>query len=95
MIILISFQRPRKIGAKFTGDDIAPDEHLQPNLSFDYDVKRDRWNGYNVDDHQELLEDHFSRIEEVCFVILKTVGCFHFYLSTSFQFFYIYIGYSY
>ncbi|KAJ8317389.1 hypothetical protein KUTeg_005293 [Tegillarca granosa] len=57
-------ERPRKIGAKFTGDNIAPDEHLQPNLSFDYDVKRDRWNGYNVDDHQEILDEHFSRIEE-------------------------------
>jgi len=35
-------QRPRRVGAKFTGDDIKPDEQLQPQLSFDYDGKRDR-----------------------------------------------------
>ena len=35
-------QRPRRVGAKFTGDDIKPDEHLQPQLSFDFDGKRDR-----------------------------------------------------
>ena len=35
-------QRPRRVGAKFTGEDIRPDEHLQPQLSFDYDGKRDR-----------------------------------------------------
>lgn len=26
------FERPRRLGAKFTGEDIAPDEHVQPNL---------------------------------------------------------------
>ena len=39
-------QRPRRVGAKFTGDDIKPDEQLQPQLSFDYDGKRDRWNNH-------------------------------------------------
>ena len=37
------FQRPRRVGAKFTGEDIKGDEHLQPQLSFDYDGKRDRY----------------------------------------------------
>ena len=37
-----NLQRPRRVGARFTGDDIKPDEHVQPQLSFDYDGKRDR-----------------------------------------------------
>ncbi|WAR22552.1 SLU7-like protein [Mya arenaria] len=56
-------ERPRKIGAKFTGDNFAPDEHLQSDLAFDYEGKRDRWNGYNPDEHQKIYED-FEKIEE-------------------------------
>lgn len=35
-------ERPRKVGAKFTNVNIAPDEFTQPELSMDYDGKRDR-----------------------------------------------------
>lgn len=35
-------ERPRKIGAKYTNANIAPDEFTQPELSTDYDGKRDR-----------------------------------------------------
>lgn len=56
-------ERPRKIGAKFTGDDIAPDEHLQPQLDFDFDGKRDRWNGYNPEEHKKVIED-YNKMEE-------------------------------
>lgn len=60
--ILILFitqqQRPRKVGAKFTGSSIAPDEHAQPNLGLDYDGKRDRWNGYDPEDHQRIVEEY-------------------------------------
>ena len=35
-------ERPRKVGAKFSGANFAPDEHMQPKLSHDYDGKRDR-----------------------------------------------------
>ena len=44
-------QRPRRVGAKFTGEDIKPDEILHPELDFDYDGKRDRfvkWLFYSV-----------------------------------------------
>ena len=46
------------MGAKFTGKDIRPDEFVQPNLVFSYDAKRDRWNGYNPDDHQAVVEEY-------------------------------------
>ena len=57
-------QRPRKVGARFTGTDIAPDEFEQPTLSFDWDAKRDRWNGYDLVDHKKVV-DEFRKIEEV------------------------------
>ena len=46
------------MGAKFTGKGIMPDEHVQPQLSFSYDAKRDRWNGYNLDEHATIIEEH-------------------------------------
>lgn len=55
---LFSHQRPRKVGAKFTGTGIAPDEHSQLCLSLDYDGKRDRWNGYDPEEHQRIVEEY-------------------------------------
>ncbi|OBS78754.1 hypothetical protein A6R68_18865 [Neotoma lepida] len=52
------FERPRRVGAKFTGTNIAPDEHIQPQLMFDYDGKRDRWNGYNPEEHMKIVEEY-------------------------------------
>jgi len=57
-------ERPRKIGAKFTGANFAPDEHLQPNLDQTFDGKRDRWNGYDNEDFQGVVED-FKKLENV------------------------------
>ncbi|XP_022072095.1 pre-mRNA-splicing factor SLU7 [Acanthochromis polyacanthus] len=51
-------ERPRKVGAKFTGTGIAPDEHAQVQLSLDYDGKRDRWNGYDPEEHQRIVEEY-------------------------------------
>ena len=62
---VLSLQRPRKIGAKYTGDNFAPDEYIQANLSFDYEGKRDRWNGYNPEEHQKVYEQ-FEKLEAVC-----------------------------
>ena len=59
---LLHSQRPRKVGAKFSGEDIKPDEHVQPNFEFSYDAKRDRWNGYNTDQHQKVIEE-YSKVE--------------------------------
>jgi len=43
--------RPRKAGAWKTGRDIRPDEYVAGDVDLDYDTKRDRYNGYNPEDH--------------------------------------------
>ncbi|PWA47633.1 pre-mRNA-splicing factor SLU7 [Artemisia annua] len=40
-------ERPRKLGAKWTSKNIAPDEKIE-TFELDYDGKRDRWNGYDA-----------------------------------------------
>ena len=57
-------ERPRKVGAKFTGSNLAPDEFLQPKLNLTYDGKRDRWNGYENIAHKETIEE-YEKLEEV------------------------------
>ncbi|VDL14797.1 unnamed protein product [Hymenolepis diminuta] len=56
-------ERPRKVGAKFTGVDIAPDEIEQEDIKLGYDAKRDRWNGYDAREHQRFIAE-FQRLEE-------------------------------
>ncbi|OMH78595.1 Pre-mRNA-splicing factor SLU7 [Zancudomyces culisetae] len=55
-------ERPRKKGAKWTGKDIQPDEIVE-TIDFDYDKKRDRWNGYDSRQHLKLVEE-WELIEE-------------------------------
>mgnify|MGYP001951957097 CR=1 FL=1 len=50
-------ERPRRLGARYTGADFAPDEHLQPYLNLSWDGKRDRWNGVDINWHQERIQD--------------------------------------
>lgn len=45
--------------------NIAPDEYVQPQLMFDYDGKRDRWNGYNPEEHMKIVEE-YSKVDLVC-----------------------------
>ncbi|CAG9562351.1 unnamed protein product [Danaus chrysippus] len=56
-------ERPRKIGAKFSNVGIAPDEFSQPNLNLSYDGKRDRWNGYNPEQHKAIIEE-YQKVED-------------------------------
>ncbi|CAH1155122.1 unnamed protein product [Phaedon cochleariae] len=55
--------RPRKVGAKFSGQHIAPDEFLQKNLSLSFDGKRDRWSGYDPSEHKAVIEE-FQKVED-------------------------------
>ncbi|XP_059617216.1 pre-mRNA-splicing factor Slu7 [Phlebotomus argentipes] len=56
-------ERPRKVGAKFSGAQIAHDEFIQPNIVSDYDGKRDRWSGYDPAQHREIVEE-YQKVEE-------------------------------
>lgn len=51
-------ERPRKIGAKWTNFDFAPDEYTQPKLTLGWDAKRDRWNGYDPSTYKQVVEEH-------------------------------------
>ncbi|XP_032885542.1 pre-mRNA-splicing factor SLU7 isoform X3 [Amblyraja radiata] len=55
-------ERPRKVGAKYTAINIAADEHPQPILALDYDGKRDRWNGYDSEEHMRIVEE-YSKVD--------------------------------
>ncbi|WFD29852.1 mRNA splicing protein [Malassezia sp. CBS 17886] len=53
-------ERPRKRGAKWSGKDIRPDEVVQDlsGKEFNYDAKRDRWNGYDPATHKEVVNKY-------------------------------------
>uniref|UniRef100_A0A915HD99 Pre-mRNA-splicing factor SLU7 n=1 Tax=Romanomermis culicivorax TaxID=13658 RepID=A0A915HD99_ROMCU len=57
------FERPRKIGARYTNQDIAPDEFLPNDLTQKYDAKRDRWSGFDPREHTKVIEE-YNRLEE-------------------------------
>lgn len=57
------FEKPRKIGAKFTGQVVGYDDFQQPQLIADYDAKRDRWSGYDPANHREIIEE-YQKVEE-------------------------------
>ena len=49
--------RPRKHGAKWTGQDIQADEVID-KVSLGWDAKRDRWNGYDNREYQAVVEQY-------------------------------------
>ncbi|KAH8728930.1 ANTH domain-containing protein [Phaeosphaeriaceae sp. PMI808] len=55
--------RPRKAGAKFTGKDIEADEAVQ-DVQLGFDAKRDRWNGYDASNFEEVIEE-YKALEEI------------------------------
>lgn len=56
-------ERPRKVGAKYSGANIALDEFVQKKLSLSFDGKRDRWSGYDPAEHKSVIEE-FQKVEE-------------------------------
>mmetsp|Transcript_136714 Transcript_136714/g.380994 ORF Transcript_136714/g.380994 Transcript_136714/m.380994 type:complete len:587 (-) Transcript_136714:205-1965(-) len=54
-------ERPRAVGAKFTGKNLMPDEYIE-TLELDWDGKRDRWNGFQPDDYKEVI-DEWEKVE--------------------------------
>ncbi|KAJ1982318.1 mRNA splicing protein [Dimargaris xerosporica] len=55
-------ERPRKQGARWTGQDIKPDEVIA-EVNLDFESKRDRWNGYDPKDHRKII-DEWELIEQ-------------------------------
>jgi pre-mRNA-processing factor SLU7 len=59
-------ERPRKVGAKYTGKNIAADEIIHDDSRGlngmegmgDYDAKRDRWDGYDPATHKAVVLEH-------------------------------------
>ncbi|XP_024171350.2 pre-mRNA-splicing factor SLU7-A [Rosa chinensis] len=49
-------ERTRKVGAKWTGKYIAPDEMIETLALLSYDEKRDRWNGYNPSSYAHVIK---------------------------------------
>ena len=49
-------ERPRKLGAKWSGKDIAQDEVIQ-NVDLGFEAKRDRWNGYEPAEHMRHIAE--------------------------------------
>jgi len=58
-------ERPRKKGAKWTNKNIAADEIFQDlkGVDIDYEVKRDRWNGYDPTEHKKVIQE-YEAVEE-------------------------------
>lgn len=57
-------EKPRKRLAKYGGGVIAPDTEEQPELNLTFDGKRDRWNGIDLDSHQEKLRSEFEKLDQ-------------------------------
>lgn len=55
-------ERPRKLGAKFTGRNIKADEHTG-EIATDYAGKHDPYARYNADDYKDVIE-RYDRLEE-------------------------------
>jgi pre-mRNA-processing factor SLU7 len=55
--------RPRKLGAKWSGQDIEADEVVD-KVDLNWDAKRDRWNGYDPKEHRRVVEEH-ARLEQL------------------------------
>ncbi|XAR56548.1 hypothetical protein NMG60_11037081 [Bertholletia excelsa] len=53
-------ERPRKVGAKGTDKNVAPDEKIE-TFELDYDWKRDRWNGYDFANYAYVIERYEAR----------------------------------
>lgn len=55
----LCLERPRKLGARFTGKDIQPDECVQ-EAALGYDGKHDRWAGYDPAEYASVVEQYES-----------------------------------
>lgn len=67
-------EKPRKRLAKYGGGVVAADDVQQPDLKLSFDGKRDRWNGIDLDVHQERIRGEFDKLEEARRLIKEKVS---------------------
>ena len=53
-------ERPRKIGARYTGKNIGQDETIS-EAQLGYEAKRDRWNGYNPNNYRQVIDEYETK----------------------------------
>ncbi|KAI1263342.1 putative mRNA splicing protein [Xylariaceae sp. FL1019] len=56
-------ERPRAIGAKWSGKDIQADAVVQ-DVQLGWDAKRDRWNGYEAKEYRHVV-NRYNQMEEL------------------------------
>ncbi len=56
-------ERPRKVGAKYSGRDFGRDEDIR-EVVLGYAAKRDRWNGYDPAHYKQDVIDQWTTIDE-------------------------------
>ena len=56
--------RPRKVGAKYSGKDFGHDEIIE-DIDLNYESKRDRWNGYDPNQYKMVIEEWHQVNDEV------------------------------
>ncbi|KAH8878909.1 pre-mRNA-splicing factor SLU7 [Thozetella sp. PMI_491] len=56
-------ERPRKVGAKFSGKDIKADRFVK-EMKLGYDAKRDRYSGYDPREYKAVV-DEYNQMEEL------------------------------
>ena len=55
-------ERPRKIGAKYSGMDIRADEEIK-DIQTTWDSKRDPWNGYDAAEYKKVIDQYKNSAE--------------------------------
>ncbi|KAK1758380.1 putative pre-mRNA splicing protein [Echria macrotheca] len=65
-------ERPRKIGAKFSGKDIQADRVVQ-NVKQGYETKRDIYQSYDPKQYQEVVEE-YNLVEEARRQLVQEMG---------------------
>ncbi|KAF1809953.1 Pre-mRNA-splicing factor slu7 [Eremomyces bilateralis CBS 781.70] len=63
--------RPRKLGARWTGKDIAADEERQARLEDSWDAKRDQYATYDASQYNETVVREYEEMETLKRLALK------------------------
>ena len=58
------FEKARRIPAKYSNRNIAPDDQVLLGLKLDFDGKRDRWAGFQPAMYKPLVVDEYEKVEE-------------------------------